>query len=259
MNAKNFKVIKGGISATFTAKERTFVSAYATDTRLMGVVAICIHWKLKNDSQVVDFYQFFYYDAEDYGLDTYKSFIGNDDDELESIERTLIGGLGATKIQLTEDEVRFLINHFAKTNYRLNQPLPEGKKQYVFLFDQDAFSPFSRKMQKDILAKLCTPIKSKYQLANYFLMRAFAHDWEMINLLAADTVDMRGFLGIAPSTLFRNTIEDFNTDGRSTMLCESLIECDNAYRIVVSDLEISDNLEVTSCVKMTSVAISDYE
>lgn len=260
MDKKNFEVIKGGISATFTATERTFVSAYATDTRLMGVVATCMHWRLKNDTQVVNFYQFFYYDAEEYGLDTYKSFIGNsDDEELESIEHTLIGGLGATKVPLTEDEARFLICHFAKTNHRLNQPLPEGHPQYLFLLDERQFPAFSREMQRDMLTKLCTPIKSKYQLANYFLMRAFAHDWEMINLLSIDPLDVRGFLEIPPSTLFKNSIEDFNSDNQSTFLCESLIECNNEYKIIVSDLQINDDFQVTSCLKMTKLPISDYE
>lgn len=259
MNTRNFRIIKGGISTTFNAKERIFVSAYATDTRLMGVVALSIHWKLKNDVKSINFHQFFYYDAEDYGIDTYKSIIGSDVESLDNMERTLIGGLGATKIDLTEEEVRFLLCHFSKTNYRLNQPLPEGKSQFMFLLDEASCPELEKEQQRNLLLKLCTPIKSTYQLANYFLMRLFAHDTEGIDLLASSNISVRGFFAIPPSTFFKNNIEEFQDEDGVSFLCESLIEHNGTYQLIVSDLKISKDFKITSAIRMTSFLISDHE
>ena len=72
MNHSKFTVIKGGSEPDFGT--RRFLSAYITDTRLMGVVGLQIHWERLEDGGAADFYQLFYYDAEEYGLDSYKSY-----------------------------------------------------------------------------------------------------------------------------------------------------------------------------------------
>lgn len=101
MTKHSFKLIKGGVSdeSKASVENRIFVSAYVTDTRLMGVVALSIHWKIPSPEGLEDFYQFFYFDAEEYGLDTYQSLRGDDSLALDSIEQGLIGGLGGKKIR----------------------------------------------------------------------------------------------------------------------------------------------------------------
>lgn len=94
MTERNFKVIRGGAVASIRNNTRTFKSAFVTDTRLMGVVGLYISWELSNKNYKSDFHQFFYFDAEEYGFETYKGLIGDDEVALNVIEQTLIGGLG---------------------------------------------------------------------------------------------------------------------------------------------------------------------
>ena len=74
-----FKVIKGGLSETAFTGSRQFVSAYVTDTRLMGVVGVYIHWYLPQNTLLKHFHQFFYMDAEEFGFDSYESVLESDD------------------------------------------------------------------------------------------------------------------------------------------------------------------------------------
>lgn len=91
-------VIEGGLSVPVSKREKYFVSAYVTDTRLMGVLSIYARWRLSGSSDTeADLHQFFYIDCEEMGLETYKSIIGNDSNELSYIEQALMGGLGAKK------------------------------------------------------------------------------------------------------------------------------------------------------------------
>ena len=101
LKKQNFRLIKGGADepVRVSLENRRFVSAFVTDTRLMGVLALSIHWKISSSDISDDFYQFFYFDAEEYGLDTYQSLQGDDVLALDAIEQGLIGGLGGKKFR----------------------------------------------------------------------------------------------------------------------------------------------------------------
>ena len=47
----------------------------------MGVVSMTVHWYLPENSQMTDLYQFFYFDAEEDGFETYSSFLGGNSPE----------------------------------------------------------------------------------------------------------------------------------------------------------------------------------
>lgn len=53
--------------------------------------------------------QFFYFDAEEYGFETYKSLLGGDSETLTITEQALIGGLGGSKVNVSEREATFLV------------------------------------------------------------------------------------------------------------------------------------------------------
>ena len=62
-------VIEGGLSVPVSKREKYFVSAYVTDTRLMGVLSIYARWRLSGSSDTeADLHQFFYIDCEELGL-----------------------------------------------------------------------------------------------------------------------------------------------------------------------------------------------
>ena len=56
---------------------------------------------LPDNKALFDLHQFFYFDAEEYGFETYDSVLGPDDGRVSEIESSLIGGLGGEKIDLT--------------------------------------------------------------------------------------------------------------------------------------------------------------
>ena len=65
---------------------KEFISAYVTDTRLMGVTGMYVHWALPENSHMTHLHQFFYFDAEECGFDTYRSVLGDGvKDEFEEI------------------------------------------------------------------------------------------------------------------------------------------------------------------------------
>ena len=142
----NFTIIEGGLSAPGASQQRRFMGAYVTNTRLMGVIGLYIHWRLEDQCGAPDFHQFFYLDAEEYGFETYRSVLGNNVEEISSIEQTLIGGLGGRKEELTEREARYLLCEYVRFNQRRKLPLPDGLDEYGFLIESPTvLNPNERK------------------------------------------------------------------------------------------------------------------
>lgn len=70
-NRKNFAglhLIEGGLCDKEDA-EKEFVSAFATDTRLMGEIAMGIHWCIIDHPEAEDLFQFFSFDVQECGLE----------------------------------------------------------------------------------------------------------------------------------------------------------------------------------------------
>lgn len=66
MSKPKLTVIEGGLAATIDKYDKFFVSAYVTDTRLMGVLAVYARWKLYDTADGTDFHQFFYIDCREF-------------------------------------------------------------------------------------------------------------------------------------------------------------------------------------------------
>lgn len=251
---RNFKVIKGGLDSPLNSK-KTFISAYITDTRLMGVTGLYIHWNMESEDLSSDFHQFFYFDAEEFGFETYKSIVGNNLEELDLIESALLGGLGGQKVKLSENEACYLVQHYVKTNTKLSIPIPNGVEEFQFILDRDIF--LTLKEQRDLMKKMCDPIVSDYQLINYFLMRCFGRDYTAAAYLTNGKVDVKIFFDFPISTLCRNSIDLFDTETH-TYLAESLVERDGKYHIVITELTVSAHL-ITGFKRRSSFKISSAE
>ena len=64
MYKSEFKVLQGGLSSDTSQLKKTFISAYVTDTRLMGVLAVYARWAVGDDLAMPELHQFFYIDCE---------------------------------------------------------------------------------------------------------------------------------------------------------------------------------------------------
>lgn len=256
LTERKFTVIKGGAAAALSSNRRRFLSGFITDTRLMGVVGLYIHWELSNTDSASDFHQFFYFDAEEYGFETYKSMLGSDSEALSIMEQALIGGLGGSKVNVSEREAAYLVQKYVAMNESLNIPMPDGKSEYEFLLGEPVILS---EEEKEILAdKLCTPIVSEYQLINYFLMRVFGRDFEAGAYLAADDLPLEILPESEGATLCKNSIEEFFDENGCSYLCESLIELDSKYKLVISEIYLEEG-KVSGTKKRSSFFVTSAE
>lgn len=256
MTKPNLTVIEGGLSVPKDSEQKDFAGAYVTDTRLMGVTGLYIHWKLSSRFSESDFHQFFYFDAEEYGFETYKSILGNDVEEIASVEQALIGGLGGRKVEISEREARYLICQYVRFNERHNLPLPEGKDEYFFLIEHETIlNPNERKI---LIRKECDRIVSPYQAVNYFLMRCFGHDYEAASWLCGETFPLDIYSEHKPATLCKNTIDEDEQEP-GTYLCESLIEYKERYMLLISEVSVNQENRITSFKKCSGFAVSSAE
>lgn len=253
----DFTVIKGGGIPVSSSDSYRFFSGFVTDTRLMGVVVLYIHWKTDLAEDNADYHQFFYFDAEEYGLETFQSQNGNDDVAIGMIEQTLIGGLGGKKVPVTEHEARFLVQSFVTSSAALDAPLAEPRSEYDFmLFPQISMTAEERAV---LAHKLCTPIVSDVQLLHYFLMRCFAGDIEGAFYLTEPEVDVKSILPAKPSTLCKNSVEEYSdAEGNLSYLCEALVETEGKYTLYVLELTVIGG-KIASVSKRSSFRVTSAE
>ena len=256
MTERNFKLIKGGLSYESGKEQRTFVSAFVTDTRLMGVVGLYIHWNIRSHKAASDFHQFFYFDAEEYGFETYRSIESSDTTEIKHIEQALIGGLGGKKVSLTQREATALIQSYVLMNHQFNTALPEGESEYKFLLETKI--EMTSEERFELFKKQCTEVTSEYQAINYFLMRAFGKDFMAAEYLTCGDFPLDICPDIPVATLCKNSIEHFENENGTSYLCESLIEHDTSYALVITEITLS-GFKITSFERRSSMQVSAVE
>lgn len=258
MTKPNLTVIQGGLSAPADAKQKVFMGAYVTDTRLMGVMGLYIHWRLAQSSiSFSDFHQFFYLDAEEFGFETYKSIHGNHVEEIAAVEQALIGGLGGRKIEITEQEARFLLCEYVQFNQSHGIPLPEGIDEYDFLIEEPPV--LDQRQQHLLMEKQCGKIVSDYQAIHYFLMRCFGHDYKAAAWLCQGDFPLDIYRNEhPPATFCKNTIDE-DPSAPGLYLCESLLEHSNQYHLVISQVSVNQRNQITGFQKCSGFAVSSAE
>ena len=248
MNRPKFTVIQGGLAAA--NRKNTFVSAYVTDTRLMGVLAVYAHWQIEipaSGDSLPDIHQFFYIDCEEAGLETYQSVRGSDMEQITMTEQALIGGLGAGKVSLTEKTLRHLLCIYRDFHDEHGLPLPENFDEYGFIF-HDA-PEVTAQDRAQLLSMICTEIVSDYQVVNYFLMRCFGRDYEAAAYLASGDFPLDIYDRYKCATFCKNVIDKETTfdDGAVSYICESLVEMNGQYETVISKVAVKELRVVDFC------------
>lgn len=242
-----FTLLEGGLCSSIPDARKRFVSAYVTNTRLMGVLALYAHWAVAGGG---DIHQFFYIDCEEAGLETCTVFRGDWNLEMQMAEQALVGGLGAKKIPITATVFRWIMQKWRQFNIDHNLPLPGNKSSYEFIFKKPV--KLHPDEQSELMDKICGEISSDYQVVNYFLMRCFGQDSEGAAYVAAKGVPLDIFSNYRRATLCKNVIDDSARrfagppDKRPhEYINESLVEMNGIYetiisRIVVRDLKVVD-------------------
>ena len=279
-NFRNFHVIKGGLQKKAQTASYRLISAWITDTRLMGVCCIKAHWLAEAGDDTFEMFQFFYFDWQEYGLETYESFLGEPDLEMleavETVEHSLAAGLGGKKNLITERELRFLVQSFAEFNAKRGIPMPQKSSEFDFLLKPQL--NLSDEEQHSLICKECTKISSPMQVMNYFLMRCFARDFEGAKLLTKNYVRTDLFSEFAAADMLRNSIKeapddagsnsdyyatssdtDFGTfNTRKTYTCESLLEFDAKYYLAATRITL-EGRKVVKYERLSAFRISLWE
>lgn len=255
MTKPDLKVIKGGLSASAADQEKYFISAYVTNTRLMGVLAVYARWQLSAGN---DLHQFFYIDCEEMGLESYKGLPGNNAEDIAQAEQALIGGLGARKVPLTQRQLQALLTYYHLFNQEHELPLPQPYGEYKFLLEPATFlDPLE---SSELMQLICDEIVSDYQTVNYFLMRCFGQDYPAAAYLSSGDFPLDLYDHYHRATFCKNVIDKEGTyeDGAVSYLCESLVELDNQYETVVSKVIVKD-LKVVGFQHCSGFSISTPE
>ena len=258
MTKPKLTVIEGGLAASIDKRPKYFLSAYVTDTRLMGVLAVHACWKIPYGDELSDFHQFFYIDCEEMGLETYKSFLDSDPSEIEMAEQALVGGLGASKIEISERQLMGLLTEYRLFNENHKLPLPEKYEEYRFLIEPETILTPE---ESHILMKLiCGEIRSDYQTINYFLMRCFGRDYTGAAYLSEGKFPLDLYDNYRQATFCKNVIDKDASyvDGATAYMCESLIEMNNCYETVISRVVVR-GLKIVDFEHCSGFAVSSAE
>ncbi|MBR6444543.1 MAG: hypothetical protein IKS63_03855 [Firmicutes bacterium] len=254
MSKPDLTVIKGGMAPAPGPKKEDFHYAYVTDTRLMGVVGLYVQFKPDRSDHYQDWHQFFYLDAEEYGFETFAGFRGGNREAVAKTEASLFGGLGGRKVRVDFEEASAILKEYVKFNEDHGLEMPAGKEQYGVLLEGD-MPDMTGAGFRHIMSLQCAKLSSRKQLVNYFVMRCFGKDLPAAKHLS-DIDDLTDIYSDYPAaTLCKNTI-DKKDDG--VYLCESLIEYDDKYALVVTEITV-ENMKVTKAVKCSGFTISSHE
>jgi hypothetical protein len=248
---RNFRLIKGGIKDK-TEWRRYFISAYVTDTRLMGVLGMYIHWRAADNGQTADFHQFFYFDAEETGFETYLGLWSDDPQEVAEKERENSGGLGGKKINLTLTEAKHILHSYLTFNQTHGLPMPPGKEEYLELLK--GLPPISEEESYWLLMKQCAPVTSEYALIHYFLMRSFGKDLEAVSLLTDNGRRQEVYPACGIATMCRNAIRE----DHGLYHCDSLIEHGGQYEVVITKIRVT-GMKIEKCETVSTMKITPQE
>lgn len=258
MSKPKLTVIEGGVPYLVKNRQKLLVSAYVTNTRLMGVLALYAHWRISDTDEILDFHQFFYIDCEESGLETYTGILGSDRSEIDATEQALVGGLGAEKIEITYPQLSGILTFYRMFNEARSLPLPNGYSEYSFLLEPVTI--LNPDEHTEVMRLICGEITSDYQAVNYFLMRCFGQDHRAAAFLSAGDFDLDIYLNYKGATFCKNTIDKDHVydDGATAYLCESLVERRGNYEIIISRVVVKD-LKIVGLSHCSGFAVSAAE
>jgi len=256
MDKPRFKLIKGNKGKSLRPGGMIFISSYATNTRLMGAMAMYIHWRIEEE----DFFQIFHFDDEEYGFDNYKGIKGEKNEIFILEKGSLMGGLGGSYKRLNEKEAQYLVSKYMRYNEEKGIPLPDPSMEYAYLYDEKLLHTFeeNEKLLDRLYYKICEPITTAHQLINYFMMRTAACDYEGILYLTRKSPIFL-YEGLH-ATLLKNEISP-NYEKENTYLCETLIEQNDQYTIYVFEIQIGSkkDLYVKDAKQLSTMNVSNIE
>lgn len=243
-----FTVVEGKQSFLYNHfKEYNFSSCIATDTRLMGVVAMKITWTAKKSR--FRLCQIIHLDFSEYGIDDYMEYFSApayrnfspipSASELKSQWERVSGSLGGKEIEISLGAAVQLIEGALRTNekyYRYHEEdvrdFREHTIQRIHLMLEAARedASYSACSLSSATKAVCLPSLTPSETINYFLMRMCDMDYSVASALSNLTTEELSHIDgwkYHMMTLIHNQIR--KADGENTYHCTTLTQDDRGY------------------------------
>jgi len=214
------------------ASKLNFISAEATNTRLMGVVGVVTHWKDEAEREIA---QIFHLDYELYGIDGFYHLIEPTEKALADLILTVTGGLGGTFESISFRELVYLL----KTAYQVDTNSIEVHVDFDAYIE--VFLAWKVDLTKDeivtLMEKLNPPITNDIQVINSLVMRFVGRDpVSTIALWKENCMPLKLDFFDAPYTLIKNTSTLLSKDTvnhENTYRVEALIDFEHKYKLII--------------------------
>ena len=291
-----FKIIEGRKSGRYDHfSEYSYVSCQATVTRLMGVIALKVTWRSKNDSGA-RYYQIIHLDYSEYGIDEYmefecirgeKDYNENRHEMSEAWERfkNVMGGgiisipcdsmlrLIDSAVPLAGDDVAREYDDAENIRFRHYALMRIGLMKAAL--EREGVTSETCSLQEAI-GITCPESLTAYEIINYFLMRIVDHDYDAAlwlsdpDKLSIEKLRLCELTEPGIQTLMRSSI---SRDNRLEFLPDDKIS--TPYKVTITTLGTSGyyhsslviylgydryhSLKVTQADVGTMLRLSEYE
>lgn len=217
-------------------KGLTFKEAFATDTRLMGVVGVMVRFLDLQGKEIVHVYHL---DYESYGIDGFKEWRQISEPELRRELAKVIGGLGGRLESISFEELIYLL----KTAYAVQDFDIEEGRELLSLYPSFIENELLLEDENEIklLKRLSGNLVSDEQRLHYFMMRLVGKDFiGLKHLVKSDLMTSWESDDTEPSTLIKNEVTRGDELVDSVMYqVSSLIDYEDTYKLLNSQIEVS--------------------
>lgn len=217
-----------------------FIKAEATQSRLMGVVGVKLHFE--------DLMLYCHLDFEEYGFDRFEYMKKPNEVEDMMLTESIMGGLGADKVEITLKEATALIYQAIDVGATYGYEVPLEFFEYEYLLEDTMET-----LPKESYEKLCQPIETHESLINYFLMRTAGLDHSFRKCMLQEGDFDFEFLD-EPTVLLKNEVIDY----MDHYICQSIIDYFDAYKMIVTRVKVENN-KVISCELIEELVMTPKE
>ncbi|WP_300280362.1 hypothetical protein [Peptacetobacter sp.] len=229
-----------------------FNFAKLTQSRLMGSMGMIVD---STDESGNNIKQYFLLDSEGLGLCDYVKLINPSEKRAYMEEERLMGGLGSDRIEISEEESKFLIKHFGSRNIKYEKELAGEVEDYI-----DIINNFKTNICiYDLYPKICKEVKEEVEFVNYMVMRLVAWDREALTYYSgSEEIGSMHITNINGTLLKTNIV----SRGNGKYISETIYEDNDGYyicKIALSIEKINDNFKLKSMVVSESEPIYDFE
>lgn len=238
-------------------KGMKFKEAFATNTRLMGVVGVMAKFLDKQGKEIVHIYHL---DYESYGIDGFKEWRQISESDLRRELSKVIGGLGGRLESISIEELIYLLKSAYSVQDFDIEDVQDLLEWYPTFLSNDL--ELEKASELNLLARLSGELSSDEERLHYFMMRFVGQDFVGMQGLAIDAVLETGKNNTSiPSTLIKNTVEREEELADSIIYnVASLIDYMDTYKLMNSQIEVSKEAHVVlSYLEMNHLLISPNE